>query len=72
MTNSTLNSKPRGGSRLGSGRHAQTTDGGPLQKRSISVDASTVNILTWYGEGNLSEGIRRASRLLLILKNTKE
>jgi hypothetical protein len=51
-----------GGARKGAGRKAQTTDGGPLERKTVTVDASTVRVLTAYGDGEFSEGIRRAAR----------
>ena len=51
-----------GGAREGAGRVAQTTDGGPLERKTISVDATTISLLTDYGDGEFSEGIRRAAR----------
>lgn len=51
-----------GGAREGAGRTAQTTDGGPLERKTVSVDATTVRLLTEYGDGEFSEGIRRAAR----------
>jgi len=51
-----------GGAREGAGRTAQTTDGGPLERKTVSVDATTVRLLTAYGNGEFSEGIRRAAR----------
>ncbi len=51
-----------GGAREGAGRTAQTTDGGPLERKTVSVDATTVRLLTAYGDGEFSEGIRRAAR----------
>jgi hypothetical protein len=56
--------KRHGGKRAGAGRKARTTDGGPLQLYSAKLDATTVRVLTALGNGELSEGIRRAARLL--------
>jgi len=55
-----------GGARDGAGRSAQTTDGGPLERKTISVDATTVALLTAYGDGEFSEGIRRAARAVKV------
>lgn len=51
-----------GGEREGAGRKAATTDGGPMERKNVSVDATTVRILTAFGDGEFSEGIRRAAR----------
>ena len=52
------------GSREGAGRPVNTTDGGPIKRKSVTLDATTVQTLTTFGEGELSEGIRRAARLV--------
>lgn len=54
----------RGGAREGAGRKVQTSDGGPLARKTITVDALTVRVLTALGDGEFSEGIRRAARLI--------
>lgn len=54
--------KKRGGARIGAGRKPITTDGGPMQRRTVTLDATTIAILTPHGDGELSEGIRRAAR----------
>lgn len=46
-----------GGSREGAGRPVNTTDGGPIERKSVTLDATTVQTLTTFGEGELSEGI---------------
>jgi hypothetical protein len=51
-----------GGARDGAGRSAQTTDGGPLERKTVTVDKTTITTLTAYGDGEFSEGIRRAAR----------
>lgn len=53
-----------GGARAGAGRKSQTTDGGPLRHPSVSLDDTTILILTKFGDGQLSEGIRRAARVI--------
>lgn len=53
-----------GGAREGAGRPVNTTDGGPIERKSVTLDATTVQTLTTFGEGELSEGIRRAARLV--------
>ncbi len=60
MTDTT---KPRGGARQGTGPKPGTTDGGPLKRKTVNLDETTVRILTAYGDNELSEGIRRAARL---------
>ncbi len=55
----------RGGAGRGQGRKAQTLLGsGEIVKKTITVDLETSEVLTIYGEGNLSEGIRRAAKLV--------
>lgn len=51
-----------GGSREGAGRPVRTTDGGPLQRKNVTLDEATIQALTALGDGELSEGIRRAAR----------
>lgn len=63
--------KGRGGPGRGQGRRARTTDGGPLVKKSVLLDAGTVDALIVFGEGILSEGIRRAAKKLLTAKGTE-
>jgi len=53
----------RGGARNGAGRKAQTTDGGPLRRKTVNLDDTTIALLTAFGDNELSEGIRRAARL---------
>lgn len=53
-----------GGSREGAGRPAETTDGGTLERKSVTLDATTVRTLKAFGDGELSNGIRRAARLV--------
>lgn len=53
-------SKQRGGARPGAGVKAQTTDGGDLLRITVTLDATTIAKLRIVGDGNLSEGIRRA------------
>jgi hypothetical protein len=56
--------KPRrGGARAGAGRKAQTGDGGPLRRCNVHLDEASIAALTAYGDGGLSEGIRRAARM---------
>lgn len=54
----------RGGARAGAGRKAQTGDGGPLQRKTVNLDEASIATLTTYGDGELSEGIRRAARAI--------
>lgn len=56
--------KPRGGARPGSGVKAKTTDGGALQRVSLTLDATTIETLRNAGGGVISEGARLAARLL--------
>lgn len=51
-----------GGAREGAGRVPETTDGGPMERVTVTVDRLTREILTPYGDGNFSEGVRRAAR----------
>lgn len=51
-----------GGARPGAGVKPETTDGGPMERVTVTVDRLTREILTPYGDGNFSEGIRRAAR----------
>ncbi|KQQ40482.1 hypothetical protein ASF61_06940 [Duganella sp. Leaf126] len=51
----------RGGARSGAGRKIQTSDGGPVVRKNVSLDERTVRVLTELGGGELSEGIRRAA-----------
>jgi hypothetical protein len=63
--------KPRrGGARAGAGRKTQTGDG-PMKPRTVSLDDVTVATLTAYGDGELSEGIRRAARVKSVVAKTK-
>lgn len=52
----------RGGARDGAGRKAQTGDGGPLRRCTVTLDETTIDLLTAFGDGELSEGIRRVAR----------
>lgn len=61
MKNTGDTPKKRGGRREGAGR--KVTEGGPKNNRSVTLDDETVEILTEFGDGNLSEGIRRAGVL---------
>jgi len=54
--------KKRGGRRENAGR--KVSEGGRRTSRDVSLDNDTVSILKEYGEGNLSEGIRRAAVLV--------
>lgn len=54
----------RGGARTGAGRKAETTDGGPLEAVTVNLDKTTIADAKAYGDGELSEGIRRAMRTL--------
>lgn len=54
----------RGGARDGAGRKTQTSDGGPMVRKNVSLDETTIRVLTEFGDEELSEGIRRAARLI--------
>lgn len=62
----------RGGAREGAGRKAQTGDGGPLRRCTATLDETSIALLTAYGDGELSEGIRRAARVAPNLKLTEQ
>lgn len=51
-----------GGAREGAGRKAKTTDVGPIHGKNVTLDEDTIQALTALGDGELSEGIRRAAR----------
>lgn len=54
-----------GGAGRGQGRKVGTKPGaGKILRKNITVDLETCEILTEYGEGNFSEGIRRAAKLI--------
>lgn len=55
-------SQPRGGARKGTGPKPGTTDGGALLPKTVKLDETSIQILTAYGDGKLSEGIRKAAR----------
>jgi hypothetical protein len=61
----------RGGARVGAGRKAQTGDGGPLRRCNVNLDKTTIANLKAYGDGELSEGIRRAARVKSVMAETK-
>jgi len=50
----------RGGSRKGAGRK-QVADT-PAKRYNVTLDDKTAETVREYGDGNLSEGIRRAAR----------
>lgn len=52
----------RGGARKGTGPKPGTTDGGALMPKTVKLDETSIQILTAYGNGQLSEGIRKAAR----------
>lgn len=53
----------RGGAREGAGR-PPSVPGQPVKRINVSLDAETVEILKEFGDGQLSEGIRRAARYI--------
>lgn len=57
----------RGGARKGTGPKPATTDGGPMLRKTVSLDETTIRDLSVYGGGELSEGIRKAARLVQTL-----
>lgn len=62
MTNpAKLKDERRGGANRGQGRHliAETV----ARRVNVSIDDATAERLRAYGDGNLSEGIRRAAAL---------
>lgn len=40
-----------------------------MKKVSVTVDTTTIEVLVPYGDGKLSEGIRRSARLVKKEKN---
>lgn len=60
----TTETKPRGGARKGTGPKPGTTDGGALLPKTVNLDETSIQILTAYGDGKLSKGIRNAARLV--------
>lgn len=54
----------RGGAGRGQGRKALTRGTGDISKKTITVDQETSTVLTAYGDGNFSEGVRRAAKLI--------
>lgn len=50
---------PRGGSRIGAGRHS--IDGIPMRTHLVNLNKPTVVWLLALGGGNLSAGIRKAA-----------
>ena len=50
------------GARANAGHRGKTTDGGPIRPYPASLDMTSWQILVAYGNGKLSEGIRRAAR----------
>lgn len=56
--------KDNGGRRDTAGR--KVSEGGRRKSRDVTLDDESVRILKEYGEGNLSEGIRRAAILVSI------
>lgn len=54
-----------GGARANAGRRAKTTDGGPVRNYAVSLDITRWKALVAYGHGELSEGSRRAARVVM-------
>lgn len=52
----------RGGSRKGAGRPAKTP-GEPMKHKTISINAGDLRKLLVIGDGNLSEGVRKAAEV---------
>ena len=44
------------------GPKVETGDGSQMQRKNVMLDDETLDLLLGIGEGNVSEGIRRAAR----------
>jgi len=53
------------GTGAGSDKKSRTTDGGPLRRCTTDLDETSIALLTALGDGDLSEGIRLATRRCL-------
>lgn len=52
----------RGGAGRGQGRKAGFADRGALKRTTISLDPTTITLARAIGDGNISDGVRRAVR----------
>ena len=59
--------KKRGGFRENAGR--TVVGNGPNTPRTITIDDETVAILKQFGDGNLSQGIRKAAMMVRDVDN---
>jgi hypothetical protein len=57
----------RGGAGRGQGRKPVDATG-PLERKTVTLDASTIETLRALGDNDLSVGIRRAAALIRSLK----
>lgn len=53
----------RGGARPNTGRKPGTSDGGSMLRKTVTLDQTTINKAIELGDGELSEGLRRAVKL---------
>lgn len=61
MTDSKLPPK-HGGSRKGAGRKPLTD--APMERKNVTLDAETIDVMKGLGDGDLSKGIREAAKRL--------
>ncbi|WP_175787504.1 hypothetical protein [Burkholderia anthina] len=67
MTTEKDRSAGRGGAGRGQGRKA--VDGaGPVERKTVTLDADSITTLRALGDGDLSVGIRRAAALIRSMK----
>lgn len=57
------------GTGVGSDKKMRTTDAGPLRRCTTDLDETSIALLTALGDGDLSEGIRVATRRCLPSQN---
>ena len=61
--------KPRhGGARPNTGPKPGTSDGGAMIRKTVTLDGRTITQAVELGDGELSEGLRRAVRLAAQVK----
>ena len=53
----------RGGARPNTGRKPGTSDGGSMLRKTVTLDKTTIDEAIKLGDGELSEGLRRAVKL---------
>lgn len=53
----------RGGARPNAGRKPSTSDGGAILRKTVTLDQTTIDEAIKLGDGELSEGLRRAVKL---------